>query len=250
MQNDGTPLGSPFSRVCSEIVIQHIESNVFASTLYQPYYYKRYVDDTFIIWAHGTEKLQIFFDSFNSQVPSINFTMENETNKSINFLDLKISRGYHNQLWFDIHCKSSTIPAPILSNSAHPFSAKLSFFRSYINRALSHTTFAFSESSHLNNIVNLAVQAGFKRKLLLDIISQKRMLATMPNSSCLPLNNPAQDLPRKFLPSVPYSPEFIKIASFIKKKCNLSLPFSAPKTIANLVVSDRQINNKGGGGVY
>ena len=236
--------------MCSEIVVQHIETNVFAYSLYHPFYYKRYVDDTFIIWTHGPEKLQNFLDNFNAQIDSIKFTVETETNKTINFLDLKISRGYRNHLWFDIHSKPSTIPAPILAHSAHPISTKLSFFRSYINRAFTHTTFAFSETRHLKNIVKLAVDAGYKPKILNNIINQKRNLVSNLTSSLIPHNYPPSNLPLKYLPSVPFSPEFIKIAKFLKKKCNLILPFSAPKTISKLVVTDRQTSSSGGGGVY
>ena len=166
-------------------------------------------------------------------------------------MDLKISRGYRDQIWFDIHSKPSTIAAPILFNSAHPMSAKLSFFRSFINRAITHTTFSFSELRHLNNISNLAIKAGFKHKSIINIISQKRLHSNMHNRFVPSNLHPQQVVtPLKFLPSIPFSPEFIKIASFIKKKCHFNLPFSTPKTISNFVVSDRQSASKGGGGVY
>lgn len=47
-----------------------------------------YVDDTFIIWIHGLDDLQIFWYHLNNLSRTIMFSMEVESNGSIPFLDV------------------------------------------------------------------------------------------------------------------------------------------------------------------
>jgi hypothetical protein len=50
----------------------------------------RYVDDTFVVWPHGPERLQNFLSSINSFRPSIQFTMEIVSDSAIPFLAVLI----------------------------------------------------------------------------------------------------------------------------------------------------------------
>jgi hypothetical protein len=59
---------------------------------------------------------------FNTIHPTINFTIENETNKKANFLDLTIQRK-HDKLNFSIYRKPSDII--IHNSSCHPKEHKL-----------------------------------------------------------------------------------------------------------------------------
>ncbi|GJQ74333.1 hypothetical protein Trydic_g21215 [Trypoxylus dichotomus] len=70
-------MGSPFSVVVANIFTESFESVVLENSHLKPKAWFRYVDDTFIIWAHGTDTLDSFLD-FNSQHPDIKFTMEVE----------------------------------------------------------------------------------------------------------------------------------------------------------------------------
>ena len=65
----------------------------------------RYIDDGFLIWTHGKEKLEEFLKDFNKYHPNIKLT--HEFNKeSIPFLDLRVSlRG--GQLTIDLHITST-----------------------------------------------------------------------------------------------------------------------------------------------
>ncbi len=54
-----------------------------------PALYLRYVDDIFIIWNQGEEKLLEFINFFNEAHPSINFTFE-YSKEQITFLDTRV----------------------------------------------------------------------------------------------------------------------------------------------------------------
>ena len=42
----------------------------------KPWLWRRYIDDIFMIWQHGTDELKIFLDKLNNFHPSIKFTCE------------------------------------------------------------------------------------------------------------------------------------------------------------------------------
>jgi hypothetical protein len=52
--------------------------------------YFRYVDDILLIYNQNKTNIEEMLAEFNKQQPTIKFTIEKETHKSINFLDLTI----------------------------------------------------------------------------------------------------------------------------------------------------------------
>jgi hypothetical protein len=50
----------------------------------------RYVDDMFVVWPHGPSHLQDFLIHLNSLRPSIQFTMETESENAIALLDVLV----------------------------------------------------------------------------------------------------------------------------------------------------------------
>jgi hypothetical protein len=91
-QKDGMAMGSTLSPVVSNIFIDHFEELALKTAIHRPSLWLRYVDDTFVIWPHGPDKLQEFFDHINNIRPSIQFTMETEVDNNIPFLDVLVIR--------------------------------------------------------------------------------------------------------------------------------------------------------------
>lgn len=54
--------------------------------------WRRYVDDTFVLWTHGTDQLEEFHDYLNNQQPQIQFTKEVENDNHINSLDVLVKK--------------------------------------------------------------------------------------------------------------------------------------------------------------
>ena len=51
-----------------------------------------YVDNMFVVWPHKDYHLNEFHDDLNNQHPSIQFTMEEESDNKIAFLDVLVER--------------------------------------------------------------------------------------------------------------------------------------------------------------
>ncbi|BHF63843.1 hypothetical protein SprV_0200683800 [Sparganum proliferum] len=78
-QVKGTSVGSPISGLIVEVVLKRLESLVFQH--HRPKCRARYVDDTFVVKEH-----------LNAVFPGIQFTMEEEKNSQLTFLDVLVCR--------------------------------------------------------------------------------------------------------------------------------------------------------------
>jgi hypothetical protein len=91
-QKDGMVMGSSLSLVFSNIFMEHFEKLALETAVFKPAIWLRYVDDTFVVWPHGPSRLQEFLRHLNSVRPTIQFTMEVETNNNLPFLDVLVTR--------------------------------------------------------------------------------------------------------------------------------------------------------------
>nr|VZI24010.1 unnamed protein product [Spirometra erinaceieuropaei] len=87
-QVKGTPMGSPISGFIAEAVLQRLESLVFQH--HRPKFWARYVDDTFVVIER--DQVLTFQEHLNAVFPDIQFTMEEEENNQLAFLDVLVCR--------------------------------------------------------------------------------------------------------------------------------------------------------------
>ncbi|BHF61904.1 hypothetical protein SprV_0100488400 [Sparganum proliferum] len=87
-QVKGTPMGSPISGFIAEAVLQRLESLVFQC--HKPKFWTRYVDDTFVVIER--DQVLTFQEHLNAVFPDIQFTMEEEENNQLAFLDVLVCR--------------------------------------------------------------------------------------------------------------------------------------------------------------
>ena len=89
-QMDGVAMGSPLSPVIANFFMEDFEMKAIEQTTHKPVCWFRYVDDTFVIWPHGQEKLEDFLNHLNGLHNKIQFTMEKEEGH-FPFLDIDIT---------------------------------------------------------------------------------------------------------------------------------------------------------------
>ena len=91
-QVDGVAMGSPLGPVMANIFMCELERKAleeYNGTL--PALYRRYVDDTFLVFNTSSDMLS-FFKWMNKQHPSIIFTKEEEQDNKLSFLDVLLTR--------------------------------------------------------------------------------------------------------------------------------------------------------------
>ena len=70
----------------------YFEDKILNSLVKKPLFWWRYIDNIFMIWQHGEEKLKEFLKILNSCHPTIKFTAEYSLDK-VNFLDVEVIRS-------------------------------------------------------------------------------------------------------------------------------------------------------------
>jgi hypothetical protein len=67
-QKNGMAMGSSLSPVVSNIFMEYYEKLALDTAQYKPSLWLRYVDETFVVWPHGLDRLQDFLKHLNSSL--------------------------------------------------------------------------------------------------------------------------------------------------------------------------------------
>ena len=93
-QHDGVAMGSPLGPALANIFVGFYEKQFF-STHSMPLLYKRYIDDTFVLFQHKDE-VKKFHDAINKLHPNLEFTVETEQDNKLPFLDVLVEKCHSN----------------------------------------------------------------------------------------------------------------------------------------------------------
>lgn len=117
IQKSGLAMGSSISGFLADIVMEDLEETALSKLQFIVPFYERYVDDIIIaIPENATEATQKTFNAYHKQ---IQFTVEEEAENSINFLDFTLMRKQNGEIttkWYQkavasgryLHFKSSS----------------------------------------------------------------------------------------------------------------------------------------------
>lgn len=167
-------MGNPLSPILAEILMDNLEKTIHKHHLSKNcIYWYRYVDDILACFIGTDRQLHTFEKYINSIHPNIEFSIEIEQDKSINFLDITITR-LQNKHEFSIFRKPSHTDTTIHSSSIHPYQQKVAAYNSMIHRLLhiplSETNFA----RELNIIKQVAYNNGYNPDLIDSILQKKK----------------------------------------------------------------------------
>ena len=89
-QIEGVIMGSPLGLILVNIFVGFHERQLF-EMFPKPFIYLRYVDDTFVSFSSRNDAL-LFFHKLNDLHPSLSFSMEEDNNYKLQFLDVLVER--------------------------------------------------------------------------------------------------------------------------------------------------------------
>jgi hypothetical protein len=90
-QVHGTAMGTSVAPPYANLYLARLELNVIAASRVQPLYYKRFIDDGFVIWPGTRADLDAFLELWNTQHPNIKITAD-VSDSSVHYLDLNITK--------------------------------------------------------------------------------------------------------------------------------------------------------------
>jgi len=168
-QTFGTPMGSPLSPVIADIVMRDLENDCLRKLNFELTLYYRYVDD--IVLTSPVEKIDLILNTFNTYHKRLKFTIELEDNRSINFLDLRLTIT-NNIIYIDWFQKKTFSGRFLFFHSNHPMCHKIGIIYNLTDRAflLSHPKF---HQKNINLIINLLLDNGYPLKLIFDKINER-----------------------------------------------------------------------------
>ncbi|XP_062704193.1 uncharacterized protein LOC134286577 [Aedes albopictus] len=171
-QTAGVPMGSPLSPVVANIIMEKVEQEAITQLEENNItisYYRRYVDDCFVVGRR--EEVEKVVEQFNAVDEKLNFTVEQETNESLRFLDLTLSREGERirKIWFPKQRDGRYLDY----NSESPHTHKMNTMIALIDRALKLTDVERREESirmvkHIlrnNNYPENLIQRTIKRRV-------------------------------------------------------------------------------------
>lgn len=89
VQVNGTSMGTKIGPNYANIFMGVLEKEFLSSQTLTPLFYKRYIDDIFLIWEHGEHALLSFITAFNNVHSSISFS-HSFSDKRADFLDITV----------------------------------------------------------------------------------------------------------------------------------------------------------------
>jgi hypothetical protein len=127
IKEEGLAMDAPTSYNFSEIYLQYLENTKIFDILVKHHTIGcfQYIDDILLDYINNVTNIHNELDTLNKLIPTMHFTMEEDVDNRINFLDSTIS-GVDNTISFKIYRKPTATDIIIPNDSCHPPRAKAS----------------------------------------------------------------------------------------------------------------------------
>ena len=150
-QKQGTAMGSPVSVVIANMFMEELEQKSLETFGHSVKVWKRYVDDTFVVVKK--EHVEALHQHLNDQFTGVSFTLEEEKEGSLAFLDVEVKRCQDGSVKTAVFRKVTHTDKYLDFNSHHSVQHKESVIRSLVQRGdlyPSDDTDKSSERKHID----------------------------------------------------------------------------------------------------
>ena len=226
VQIDGCAMGSPVGPSFANIFLSHYEKLWLQDCPqdFKPLFYRRYVDDTFLVFREQSHVL-LFLNYLNNKHPNIKFTSETEKDHSIAFLDIAIMNT-------ECGFKTNVYRKPTFTGLSTKFSSfiPLKYKRNLV------TTLAYRAFNICSNYDNLHRELNYLRNFLFNNGFPRNFLDVWIGKTLNKLLNP----PKKHVTverrtiyfSIPYmGPHSFQIKNKLNRLLNAFYPQVSLKTV-------------------
>ena len=210
-QKRGTLIGTKFPPPYSILFMAELEQKILRKAEFKPCIWWRYIDDIFLLWEHGEEKLKSFINNINKMHPTIKLTAD-WSKTSINVLEVTVSIA-EGVIETDLYVKPTYRHQYLLSSSCHPFYRKKGVPYSQVlrlNRISSNNEFF---DKRFNDLDKYLLEKGYSEKMVRKEILQTRAI---PRDALLEkVNN--QEKQNKITFNITYHPVFRDVRNILEE---------------------------------
>jgi len=168
-QKDGLSMGSPLAPVLANMFLCHYEEKWLneCPAEFKPLLYKRYVDDTFLLFRDPVH-IPSFLEYLNNKHLNIKFTSEIEINNTIPFLDIFITKESTTQTKFttSVYRKKTFTGLTTKFDSCIPNIYKLNLISTLFNRAYNICSTYENLHKEIENISKILTSNNFPKPLI------------------------------------------------------------------------------------
>ncbi|XP_078372690.1 uncharacterized protein LOC144656333 [Oculina patagonica] len=175
MQLHGTAMGTRMAPAFANLFMGDFETKALDSYPDKPFIWWRYIDDIFMIWTLGEDKLDDFIKYLNNIHHTIKFTSERSTT-SIPFLDVDIHLN-NGKIETDLYSKPTDKHQYLLNTSSHPYHTKRSipYSLALLLRRICSTENFFEH--RVKELQQYLVKRGYKQRFISEQIDRARLVS-------------------------------------------------------------------------
>jgi len=233
-QDEGMAMGSPLSPIFANIFMEEFEQKALSSAELKPKIWWRYVDDTFVVFPHGDDKLKEFLGHLNSISPSIRLTMEEEVQNKIAFLDVCVEK-HGNTLRTTVFRKKTHTGQYLNFNSNHQKSVKEGVAYSLFDRAKSICSNQDGLNEEIKKVEKDLASNGYPQSIIKKCKNRRAK------------HNESEITTEKFVPmSIPYVPGLSEKIRRVARKYKIRTAFKTQNTLRQSLVKTKPKNGTQG----
>ena len=156
-QVEGAAMGSPVSPIVANLFMEWFEEVALQSFRFEITVWKRYIDDTFVALCDSL--IDELTAHINSIDPAIQFTREEEVNKTLPMFDTLTRRNEEGKLSFSVYRKPTHTDQYLQFDSNQPLQHKLGVIRTLHHRCMMLCTEEddkMKEIEHLKKVLSVS----------------------------------------------------------------------------------------------
>ena len=240
-------MGAPTSSIISEIFLQEVDETI--TKIIKKYdtsgTYYRYVDDAIYISQNNGINTQQIINEINNIHNKLKFTIEEEHDNKLNYLDVTISKS-NNKFTYSIYRKPTQTDLIIPNKSIHPYQHKMAAFYSMLHRMLKIPMNSIEQNKERNIIKQLAKANGYHNKTIDKIENKIRQKLNIKDNANINNNNPTE---YKYTTITYYGHISNKIAKLFKNT-NIKIAYKTDNKIINKITFENKLDQHDKNGIY
>jgi hypothetical protein len=172
LQVSGVAMGTKCAVIYANLFMSHFEENYIYNLMNnKTYFYKRFIDDIFLLWNGTLDELKTCLKKLNELHPTIKFDAKYSF-ESIDFLDTHTYKSIDGKLLTTLYTKPTDRQSYLHSKSYHPSSCKRSVAYSQALRIRNICTEDSEYFKHTGNLLNKLEERGHNKTSVQDQINK------------------------------------------------------------------------------